>query len=361
MIKSADPKAQYAAHRSAIKDAIDHVLESGQYILGDEIVAFESEFAAYCGCDHGVGVGSGTDALVIALKALGIGAGDEVITVSHTAVATVMAIELTGATPVLVDIEPSYYTIDPGAAELAISNRTRAIVPVHLYGQPADMGPIMELARRHRLMVVEDCAQAVGAHWHDRKVGSIGDIGCFSFYPTKNLGAIGDGGMTVTNNPTLAKTMRSLRQYGWDDHRVSTLSGQNSRLDELQAAILRVKLPYLDRENATRNEIAAAFDALLVGHAVTPPNRRADGTHVFHLYVVETDDRDRLIEALGKEGIEAGIHYPVPVHRQPAYAKVFCKGSLSTTERTVGRILTLPMNPHMDEDVIARVGRALGR
>lgn len=360
MIKSADPKAQYAAHRQAIRDAVDRVLESGQYILGDEVAAFESEFAAYCGCDHGVGVGNGTDALVVALKALGIGPGDEVITVSHTAVATVIAIALAGASPVLVDIESSYYTMDPDAAERAVTSRTRAIVPVHLYGQPADMGSIMELARRHRLMVVEDCAQAAGARWHDRTVGSIGDIGCFSFYPTKNLGAIGDGGMAVTNDPTLARTMRSLRQYGWDDDRVSTLPGRNSRLDELQAAILRIKLPYLDRENAARNRIAAAFDDLLAGGPVTAPIRRADATHVFHLYVVETDGRDRLIEALGKEGIEAGIHYPVPVHRQPACAKVLRKGSLSATEHAVGRILTLPMNPHMDGDVVRRVGRALG-
>lgn len=359
MIKIADPKSQYISHRDEIRAAIDRVLDSGRYILGDEVAAFEAEFAGFCGTNHGIGVGNGTDALTIALRACGIGSGDEVITVSHTAVATVTAIALTGARPVLVDIEPSFYTLDTAAAERAITNRTRAIVPVHLYGQPADMDRIMALARRYNLKVIEDCAQATGALWRGQPVGGIGDVGCFSFYPTKNLGALGDGGMAVTNDPEVARTMRRMRQYGWDESRVTRVIGQNSRLDELQAAILRVKLPYVGHENKERSRLASAYDAVLAESHITPPARRPDAIHVFHLYVVETDDRAGIIEALKRQDIEAGIHYPVPVHREPAYRENLVSEPLTVTDRAVGRILTLPLYPEMSDEIVHRVSRAV--
>ena len=256
MILCSNPKAQYQAHKEEIDSAIQRVLDKGWYILGDETKAFESEFAAYIGVDHGIGVGSGTEALHIALAACGIGLGDEVITVSHTAVATVAAIELAGATPVLVDIDPDYYTLNPDKLESAISPRTKAIIPVHLYGQPADLTPILEIARQHGVLLIEDCAQAHGAMYGGRRIGAWGDIACFSFYPTKNLGALGDGGMVVTNDSALAERARLLREYGWAERYVSSIPGLNSRLDEVQAAVLSVKLRFLDADNEARALLA---------------------------------------------------------------------------------------------------------
>jgi dTDP-4-amino-4,6-dideoxygalactose transaminase len=240
MILCGNPKAQYLARRDEIDAALKRVLESGWYILGEEVKAFEEEFASYIGVSYGVGVGSGTEAIHLALVACGIGQGDEVITVSHTATATVAAIELAGATPVFVDIEPDFYTMDPAKLDAAITSRTKAIIPVHIYGQPADMDPILEVAKKHNLRLIEDCAQAHGAIYRGKRVGSLGDVGCFSFYPTKNLGAIGDGGMLVTNNIELAQKARLLREYGWTERDVSQFAGWNTRLDEVQAAILRV-------------------------------------------------------------------------------------------------------------------------
>lgn len=360
MILCGNPRAQYGSHREAIDSAIGRVLESGRYILGEEVSAFEREFADYVGVGFALGVGSGTEALHLALAACGVGVGDEVITVAHTAVATVAAIELCGATPVFVDIEPGYFTLDPDQFEDAITSRTKAVIPVHLYGQPADLTAIISIARQHGLKVIEDCAQAHGAVYRDRRVGSWGDIACFSFYPTKNLGAIGDGGAVVTNDPSLAEKVRCLREYGWNSERyVSGVAGWNSRLDELQAAILRVKLQFLDKDNERRRGLAALYDELLRDSDLRLPQRRADATHVFHLYVVRSGERDELLMRLRGEGIGASIHYPVPVHLQPAYAARFERtGSLPNTESVVREILSLPIYPELTDAEIKKVAEA---
>lgn len=351
-----NPRAQYESHRAAIDEAIRRVLESGRYILGDEVVAFEREFAEYVGVREAIGVGSGTEALHIALAACEVGPGDEVITVAHTAVATVAAVELCGATPVFVDIEPDYFTLDANQLEDAITSRTKAIIPVHLYGQPANLASIIAVAQRYGIRVVEDCAQAHGATYRDRRVGSWGDIACFSFYPTKNLGAIGDGGAVVTNDLDLAETVRRLREYGWSSARnVSHVTGWNSRLDELQAAILRVKLQYLDADNDRRRTIADLYDALLRESDLVLPRRRDDATHVFHLYVVRSDERDDLLVRLKAAGVGASIHYP-PVHLQPAYhGRVRGAANLANTEHAAKEILSLPIYPELTDEEIEKV------
>ncbi len=355
MIPVANPLAGYLAYRTEIDEALRRVLNGGRYILGPEVEAFEAEFAAFIGVRFGVGVASGTDALVLALRAAGIGPGDEVVTVSHTAVATVAAIELAGARPVLVDIEPDYYTLDPNLLEAAIGPRTRAVIPVHLYGQPADLEPILAVSRRYGLRVIEDCAQAHGAVYRGRRVGAWGDLGCFSFYPTKNLGAFGDGGMVVTDDPALAERLRLLREYGWAERYVSSIPGFNSRLDELQAAVLRVKLRHLEAGNRRRAAIAARYDAGLAGTPVRPPRVRPGTTHVYHLYVVRSGARDRLRKFLAGRGVGTALHYPVPVHLQPAYRdRVRIAGRLIETERAAREILSLPMYPELtDEEVQA--------
>jgi dTDP-4-amino-4,6-dideoxygalactose transaminase len=356
VILCSNPQAQYQAHKAEIDVAILRVLDKGWYILGEETKTFEAEFAAYIGVAHGIGVGSGTEALHIALAACGIGPGDEVITVSHTAVATVAAIELAGATPVLVDIEPDYFTLDPDKLEAAISPRTKAIIPVHLYGQPADLKPILEITRRHGVRVIEDCAQAHGAIYRGRRVGSWGDIACFSFYPTKNLGALGDGGMVVTNDSTLAERARLLREYGWASRYVSRVAGWNSRLDELQAAALRVKLRYLDADNAARARLAAEYEDDLADTALDTSKCRADATHVFHLYVVRSRERNELQTFLQARGVGALIHYPVPVHLQPAYQGRLQGGDkLPETERAAREVLSLPMFPELGESEVQMV------
>ncbi len=356
MIPVANPLAQYLAHRAEVDEAIGRVLAGGRYILGPEVEAFEAEFAAYVGVRFGIGVASGTDALVLALRAAGVGPGDEVVTVSHTAVATVAAIELAGARPVLVDIEPDYYTLDPARLERAIGPRTRAVVPVHLYGQPADLGPILEVARRYGLRVVEDCAQAHGAVYRGRRVGAWGDLGAFSFYPTKNLGGFGDGGMVVTDDPELAGRVRLLREYGWAERYVSSVAGFNSRLDELQAAVLRVKLRHLEADNRRRAEIAARYDAGLAGTAVRPPKVRPGATHVYHLYVVRSGRREELRAFLARRGVGTAVHYPVPVHLQPAYrGRVRVAGSLAETERAAREVLSLPIYPELTDGEVATV------
>lgn len=350
MIPWASPLAQYRAHEEVIHTAIARVLESGSYILGEEVERFEAAFAEYCGVSHGVGVGSGTDALILALKALGVGPGDEVITVSHTAVATVAAVLATGAVPVLIDIEPTYYTLDPAAIEAAVTPRSRAVIAVHLYGQAADMDAIEAVAQRHGLRVIEDCAQAAGGRYRGRRVGSIGDIACFSFYPTKNLGAVGDGGMVVTADAELAARVRRLRQYGWDELRNAHEPGLNSRLDPIQAAILRSKLPALDADNARRAAIAKRYDESLAGLPLERPAARRDASHAYHLYVVACDDRDGLMARLAEHQIGSAIHYPVPVHRQKGYAEhaVVSVGGLPVTDAAAGRILSLPIYPELD-------------
>lgn len=347
----ASPLAQYRTHEAATRAAIARVLDSGSYILGEEVEAFERAFASYCGVAQAVGVGSGTDALILALKALDIGSGDEVITVSHTAVATVAAIIACGATPMLVDIDPVYYTIDPAAIEAAITPRSKAIIAVHLYGQAAAIDTVVAIARRHGLFVLEDCAQAAGARFQDCRVGSIADIGCFSFYPTKNLGAIGDAGMVVTSDDALGSRVRRLRQYGWDDARVTHEVGVNSRLDPLQAAILAAKLPYLDADNARRAMLARRYAEGLAGLPITLPAVRAHASHVFHLYVVACTMRDALMAHLATIGVGCGIHYPAPVHRQKGYAghALLPPGGLPITERLTERILSLPMYPELTD------------
>jgi dTDP-4-amino-4,6-dideoxygalactose transaminase len=359
-VPQSNPKANYLAHKDEIDAAIARVLESGRYILGEEVAAFENEFAAYIGVRYGIGVGSGTEALHLALRVLGIGPGDEVITVSHTAVATIAAIELCGATPVLVDIDPHTYTIDPESIKSAITKHTKAIIPVHLYGNPADMDAILSIAHRHGLYVIEDCAQAHGAIYKGRKVGAWGDIGAFSFYPTKNLGALGDGGMVVTNDPQLAERARLLREYGWRQRYISEMPGWNTRLDELQAAVLRVKLRYLDEENTKRQEIAGLYNKLLADTPLCLPQVQRDAKHVYHQYVVRAACRDELHQYLRSIGIATLIHYPVPVHLQPAYrGRLGDVGSLPQTERITREILSLPMFAELSIEQVYMVAEAI--
>ncbi len=354
------PKTNYLSHKNEIDAAIARVLDSGRYILGQEVTAFENEFAAYINVRFGIGVGSGTEALHLALRACGIKEGDEVITVSHTAVATVAAIELCGATPVLVDIDLNTYTINPNQIESAITKRTKAVIPVHLYGHPADMESIIRIAKRYNLRVIEDCAQCHGAIYKDRKTGSWGDIAAFSFYPTKNIGAIGDGGIIVTNDPELAERGKLLREYGWRQRYVSDFAGLNSRLDELQAAILRVKLRYLDEENRKRQSLAAIYDQMLSSTSLTLPTCPSNATHVYHQYVVRLDRRNSLREFLQEKGIGTLIHYPVPIHQQPAYqGRLRCIGSIANTEGIVKEILSLPMYPELALDEVQRVAAAI--
>ncbi len=359
MIPCSDPHASYLARRSEIDGAVAAVLAGGRYILGREVEALEREFSAFAGCRYGIGVGSGTEAIHIALRACDIGTGDEVITASHTAVATVAAIEAAGATPVLVDIEPDYFTLDPAKVQKAITPRTKAVIPVHLYGQTAEMSDILAIAVEKGLRVIEDCAQAHGASYRDRPAGSWGDLACFSFYPTKNLGAFGDGGMVTTRDRELASKCRLLREYGWAERYVSSRPGLNSRLDEIQAAILRVKLARLASDNERRRRLAERYDGLLAT-TVRTPRRRPGGHHVFHLYVIRSARRDRLRDHLQRRGIGTLIHYPLPVHLQPAYrGRIACPGGMGETERTAGEILSLPMYPELTVEQVHGIAEAI--
>src|SRR4051794_35905915 len=360
-IPQTDPRAAYLAQKTEIDAAIARGLESGQYILGPVAERFERDFAAFLGVAHGIGCASGTDALELALRACGIGAGDLVFTVSHTAVATVAAIERAGATPVLVDIEPDGFVMDPAALAAALRKpppgHPAAVLPVHLYGEPADLGAIGELARARGLRIIEDCAQSHGAHYRGRAVGSFGDIACFSFYPTKNLGALGDAGIIATADPSLAEAAREIREYGWRERYVSARSGINTRLDPIQAAILAVKLPRLEGDNRRRQAIAARYDDGLAGLPIALPLRRADASHVFHQYVVRSDRRDRLREHFRAAAIGTGIHYPVPVHLHPAYRDRVPVGptGLRNSERVTGEILSLPIYPQLSDAAVDRV------
>ncbi len=359
-IPQIDPRAGYFEQKAEIDAAIARVLASGQYILGREVEAFEAAFAAWLGVGHAVGAGSGTDAIELALRACGIGPGELVFTVSHTAVATVAAIERAGAVPVLVDIEPGGFTMDPAALEAALRapppGRPAAVLPVHLYGEPADLAPILEIARRHGLYLIEDCAQSHGAVYRGRPTGSFGDIACFSFYPTKNLGALGDAGMTATDDAGLAVALRELREYGWRDRYVSARVGINTRLDPLQAAILGAKLPRLADDNARRRAIAARYDRGLSGLPLELPRRRGDCGHVFHQYVIQTGQRDLLREHLRAAQIGTGIHYPVPVHLQPAYQGRLGEfpAGLPATTRAAREILSLPIYPQLSSAAVDR-------
>jgi dTDP-4-amino-4,6-dideoxygalactose transaminase len=363
-IPQTNPKANYLAHKAEIDAAIQRVLDSGWYILGREVEAFEREFSAYIGIKHAIGVGNGTDALELALRACGVGSDDFVFTVSHTAVATVAAIELTGATPVLVDIDPITYTLNPNCLETALTHlppgTPKAIIPVHLYGQPADMPAILELAHRYGLYVIEDCAQSHGASLLGRKTGAWGDMAAFSFYPTKNLGALGDGGMVVTNDSARADRVRLLQQYGWRERYKSEIPGMNSRLDELQAAVLGVKLQYLDAENEIRRNLAQTYTTLLAETGVSLPEVRPNAIHVFHQYAVCLPQRDGLRAYLKQAGIGTLVHYPLPIHLQPAYRdRLGHQDTLPVTEKITSEILSLPIFPQLSSEQIGRVIREI--
>ncbi len=359
-ILQANPYASYLAFQQEIDEAIHRVLNSGWYILGKEVSAFEQEFAAFIGVPHAIGVGNGTDALELALRACGIGAGDEVITVSHTAVATVAAIELAGAAPVFVDVETGSYTMDVAQIEAALSPRTKAVLPVHLYGRPANLPVILEIARKHSLRVIEDCAQSHGASLNGTRAGAWGDMAAFSFYPTKNLGALGDGGMVVTRDSRLSEQVRQLREYGWKQRYVSDQPGMNSRLDELQAAILRVKLRHLDEGNLRRRELARVYCEKLHGSCLRLPSSPQNGVHAWHLFVVAHQHRDGLMGFLRERGIGTGIHYPVPVHLQPAYqARLPLRLPLPNTEKAAAQVLSLPLYPELPVESAKRVTDAV--
>jgi dTDP-4-amino-4,6-dideoxygalactose transaminase len=366
-VPQANPGAGYRAVKAEIDAAVFRALESGWYILGQELRSFESEFAAWLGATAAIGCGNGTDALALALRALGVGPGMSVVTVSHTAVATVAAIEMVGATPLLIDIEPDYYTMDPAELEAVLDHPPpglppiRAVIVVHLYGQPAALERIMSACRRHGIPVIEDCAQAHGATIGDRKVGTFTEVASFSFYPTKNLGALGDGGMVAVPDAARAADIAALRQYGWRTHYISDSVGVNSRLDELQAAILRVKLRHLDSQNARRQAIAAAYDAALRGTSVAPPARRSGVGHVFHLYVLRTPDRAALQARLRAAGIGTGVHYPSPVHVQPAYRERIALGpsACHATQIAAEQVLSLPMYPELSDSQVAQVCETL--
>ena len=360
MIPYLDLKAQYHSIKTEIDAAVLRVLESTQYILGEEVAAFEREFAGYCHASQAIGVNSGTSALHLALLAAGIGPGDEVITVPFTFVATVSAICYTGATPVFVDIEPDYFTMDPSKIEAAITPKTKAIMPVHLYGQPADMDPIMEIARRRGLTVIEDAAQAHGSDYHGRRCGSIAEIAGFSFYPGKNLGAYGEGGAITTTRADVAATCRTLRDWGQEKRYEHRLKGFNYRMDGIQGAILRVKLRHLEAWTERRRQVAEWYAAALDPDSVRLPKARPGCRHVYHVYAVRTDDREKLRDVLGRQGIQTGVHYPIPVHLQPAHADLgYHAGDFPVAEQVAREVLSLPMFPEMTREQVQAVAEAV--
>jgi dTDP-4-amino-4,6-dideoxygalactose transaminase len=347
-----------AAYRGELDAAIDRTLCAGRFVLGDEVGLFEQEFATYCGTSYAVGVANGTDALTIALQAVGVEPGDEVITVSNTCVPTIVGIEAAGATPVLVDVDPETFTLDPTLLQAALTTRTRAIVPVHLYGQCADLHPILVFAREHGLTVIEDCAQAHGAERDGRRAGSTGDAAAFSFYPTKNLGAFGDGGAVTTTDPEVAERARLLRNYGERKRFEHVLRGWNSRLDTLQAAILRAKLPHLETWNERRRELAARYGEALAGTSVRAPQEVGQGRHVYHLFVVRVPRRDAFRAKLAERGVETAVHYSTPVHLQPAYRDLRHAG-LPVSERLAGEIVSIPLHPDLNAAEAEHVAEAL--
>jgi dTDP-4-amino-4,6-dideoxygalactose transaminase len=365
MVPFLDLTRQYKRIEEEILSAEKRVVEKGRFILGEEVSSFEEEFAHYCGVRYGVGVGSGTEALFLALKAIGIGTGDEVITVSHSFIASALAISMTGARPVFIDIDPEAYTMDPNALEDTLKkrkvrnkkqSRIKAILPVHLYGHPVEMDAIMDIAKRYNLMVIEDACQAHGAEYRGKKVGSLGLLSCFSFYPTKNLGAYGDGGMVMTDRKKLYDILRLLRCYGENKKYEHVLKGWNSRLDEIHAAVLRVKLKYLDQWNGERRKRALAYRRALENTEIICPSVKEQVRHVYHLFVIRTKRRNSLQSFLKEKGIDTLIHYPVPIHLQKAYKELgYRRGDLPVTESVAQEILSLPFFPELTGDEMREV------
>jgi dTDP-4-amino-4,6-dideoxygalactose transaminase len=355
----ADPSRENRLFANELEDALRRVAASGTYVLGPEVAAFESEFAEFVGASFAVGVASGTDALTLALWAYDIGPGDEVLTVSHTAGATVAGIIRTGATPVLVDVDPMTLTLEPRALRQALTERARAVVPVHIYGGAAPLSPIREFARKHGLHVIEDCAQAHGTRVHAEHVGVGGDAGAFSFYPTKNLGGLGDGGAVVTSRPDIAEKLIWLRQYGWRTPQFSEGPGLNSRLDEVQAAVLRVKLRHLPDLLAARRDAASSYSECLGSEWLTLPQAHGGVEHSFHLYVIRTGQREALMDHLRGRGIGSAVHYPVPVHCQPGFAPHCVSHPMAETDRAATEVVSLPMFAAISKEAIERVTAAI--
>ncbi len=355
-----DLKIQYRSLAAEIQQAVQRAMERADFILGSEVSAFEEEFAAFCGAKYAVGLATGTDALHLGLRACGIGPGDEVITAPNSFIATAAAITFSGATPVFADIDPRTFNLDPVAVEQAITPRTRAIVPVHLYGQPADMDALQALARRYDLKIIEDACQAHGAEYKGQRVGSLGDVAAFSFYPGKNLGAYGDGGAAVTSDPQIAETLRMLRNYGQSRKYHHDFLAFNSRLDNLQAAILRVKLRHMDAWNRKRRKAAAHYTRLLAPEGMPVPRAMPEVSHVYHLYVIRSTRRDELLRFLNERGIGAGIHYPIPIHLQSAYAALGGRpGDFPNAESACREVLSLPLFPEITRDQIETICSAI--
>jgi dTDP-4-amino-4,6-dideoxygalactose transaminase len=355
-----DLKAQYADIRGEVDAAISRVVSNADFILGSEVEAFESDYARYCEAEHAVGLDSGLSALELGMRALGIGPGDEVITPAHSFIASSSAISFTGATPIWVDMDPKTYNIDPRQIEAAITKRTKAIMPVHLYGQAADLDPVLDIARRHNLLVVEDACQAHGARYKGRRVGSFGHFGAFSFYPGKNLGAYGDAGILVTNDADLAAKVRMMRNYGQRKKYDHVYLAWNRRLDTIQAAVLRVKLPHLDGWNAARRRHASVYDELLADAGLQLPSVMDGSEHVFHLYVVQSEKRDELMRHLESHGVHSGIHYPIPIHLQEAYRdRGVGRGRFPVSEAAAPRLLSLPMYSELTEQQLSRIAESV--
>jgi dTDP-4-amino-4,6-dideoxygalactose transaminase len=356
MIPFVDLQAQYRAIRPEIDVAVQRVLDSCQFVLGPAVTAFESDFAGFCRTSEAIGVNSGTSALHLALLAAGVTPGDEVITVPFTFVATVAAIEYAGAKPVFVDIERDYWTMDPRRLEAAITSRTKVILPVHLYGQPADMDPILAVAAKHGLTVIEDACQAHGSEYKGRRCGSMGQLGCFSFYPGKNLGAYGEGGAVVTSDPAMARKIRLLRSWGEETRYEHKYRGFNYRMEGFQGAILGVKLKHLEAWTDARRERAGVYTRSLAGTPAVPPTERAGSRHVFHVYVVRVPERDAYRAKLTDAGIQTGVHYPIPIHLQPAYADLgYAPGDFPVAEQAAGEVLSLPMFPELTDEQIESI------
>ena len=359
MIPFLDLKAQHRALKAELMEAASRVIDSCQFALGNEVAAFEEEFAAYSGAKFAAGVNTGTSALHVALLAAGVGAGDEVITVSHTFMATVSSIRYAGATPVFVDIDPVSYTMDPKLIEAKITKKTKAIIPVHLYGQPADLDPILEIAKKHDLVVIEDACQAHGAEYKGRRVGSIGHMAAFSFYPGKNLGACGEGGALVTSDPEYIKKVRMLRDWGQEKRYHHVLEGFNYRMDNIQGAFLRIKLKHLPAWTEARRSHAAMYGKLFEGSAVRFPREMPYAKHVYHLYSLSAGNRDALQKILGDKGIATGFHYPIPVHLQPCFESLgYKKGQLPHTEKAAAEQISLPMFAELTDEQIREIAAA---
>ena len=356
-----DLHAQHAPLREEIGAAIQEVIDSAAFAGGPFVTAFEHDFAAFCNSEHAIGVGSGTEALWLSLLALGVGPGDEVITVPSTFMATAEAITYCGAIPVFVDVDERTYTMDPAALESAITSRTKVIIPVHLFGQPADMDPILDVARKYRLRVVEDACQAHGAEYHGRKVGTLGDTGCFSFYPGKNLGAFGEAGAVVTNDAALEKTIRVLLDHGQERKYHHSMVGWNCRMDGIQAAVLRIKLRYLERGNELRRARALQYDSAFADvDCVVSPWTAAYARHVYHLYAIRVPERDEVMKLLSASGIACGIHYPVPIHLQEAYRSLgYDRGAFPVSEQIADEFVSLPMFPEITTSQVDAVAQAV--